>query len=104
VIAERINVLAVTGFHTSFQRNMREWGVCNPADKAQEERAMIESVNHVLAVALLATGMGFLTVDACAAPRAQAEFINQPTTYPFVCMTDEGYGSWTTCGGENGGI
>jgi hypothetical protein len=83
---------------------MREWGVCNPADNAQEERAMIESVNHVLAIALLATGLGLLTVDACAAPRAQADFINQPTTYPFVCMTDEGYGSWTTCGGENGGI
>jgi hypothetical protein len=81
---------------------MREWGVCNPADNAQEERAM--SVNHALAVALLATGLGLLTVDACGAPRAQAEFINQPTTYPFVCMTDEGYDSWTTCGGENGGI
>jgi hypothetical protein len=34
---------------------------------------MIESVNRVLAVALLATGLGLLTVDACAAPRAQAE-------------------------------
>jgi hypothetical protein len=59
---------------------------------------MIETVNRVLAVAFLAAGVGLLTGDAYAAPRAQAELINWPTN-PFVCLTDEGYDRWTACDG-----
>jgi hypothetical protein len=29
---------------------------------------------------------------------SKVEFINQPTTYPFVCMTDESYGRYLRWG------
>jgi len=62
---------------------------------------MLQTVNRLLAVAFLATGVGLLTSVAYAVPRAQSELINRPAN-PFVCRTDEGYERWTACNVENG--
>jgi len=51
---------------------------------------MIETVNHLLAAALLAAALGLLAGDAPAAPRVQDELINRPAN-PFLCLTWQGF-------------
>jgi hypothetical protein len=74
--------------------------VCNPADCAQEERAMTNKAKHVLASAFLAAGLSLLADDAAAAWRGQAELINRPTS-PFACQSDGSHGRRSTCDREN---
>jgi hypothetical protein len=55
-----------------------------------------KSLSRVLAAAAVVSSLGLTVAEAGAAPRGQAEFINQPGN-PNVCRTDEGYGRFSTC-------